>query len=152
MQIRPLRVDDRALWEPLWQAYLHFYRQPLPAAVTGATFERLVERREGLAGLLALDEAGAASGFAHTLTHSSTWAVGPSVYLEDLFVDPGARGSGTAQALIEAVTESAARVGAASVYWMTQEYNAPARSLYDTVGQRTSFVVYTRSVSAGQAS
>jgi hypothetical protein len=32
--------------------------------------------------------------------------------------------------------------GPASVYWLTQEYNGPARSLYDTVAHRTSFVVY----------
>ena len=30
------------------------------------------------------------------------------------------------------------------VYWHTQEYNAPARSLYDQVGRRTSFVMYER--------
>jgi imidazolonepropionase-like amidohydrolase len=34
--------------------------------------------------------------------------------------------------------------GPASVYWLTQEYNAPARSLYDTLAHRTSFVVYRR--------
>ena len=34
--------------------------------------------------------------------------------------------------------------GAGSVYWLTQEYNAPARSLYDTLAHRTSFVVYQR--------
>jgi hypothetical protein len=33
------------------------------------------------------------------------------------------------------------RFGPASVYWLTQEYNGPARSLYDTVAHRTSFVV-----------
>lgn len=32
--------------------------------------------------------------------------------------------------------------GPASVYWLPQEYNGPARSLYDTVAHRTSFVVY----------
>ena len=35
------------------------------------------------------------------------------------------------------------RFGPASVYWLTQEYNAPARSLYDTLAHRTSFVVCT---------
>jgi hypothetical protein len=32
--------------------------------------------------------------------------------------------------------------GTASVYWLTQEYNGPARSLYDTVAHRIWFVVY----------
>jgi hypothetical protein len=34
--------------------------------------------------------------------------------------------------------------GAASVYWLTQEYNAPARCRYDTLAHGTSFFVYQR--------
>lgn len=33
---------------------------------------------------------------------------------------------------------------ASGVYWLTQEYNAAARSLYDTVAHRSPFVVYQR--------
>ena len=36
------------------------------------------------------------------------------------------------------------RRGADRVYWYTQQYNAPARSLYDVVGHLTSFVGYER--------
>jgi GNAT superfamily N-acetyltransferase len=143
MQIRELVGGDRAAWEPLWQAYLAFYRQPLDDDITAATFDRLTDGRDGLAGLLAVTD-GVATGIAHTVTHASTWATGPSVYLEDLYVAPTARGSGTARALIEAVTDRAHLIGAANLYWMTQEYNAPARSLYDRIAARTSFVVYTR--------
>ena len=32
--------------------------------------------------------------------------------------------------------------GAERVYWHTQQYNGAARSLYDTVGNLTSFIVY----------
>jgi hypothetical protein len=49
-----------------------------------------------------------------------------------------------ARRLIEAVYDFADRSGAASVYWITQEYNAAARSLYDTVAHRTSYVHYQR--------
>jgi hypothetical protein len=52
-----------------------------------------------------------------------------------------ARGD-VARRLVEAVFAFADRFGPASVYWLTQEYNGPARSLYDTVAHRTSFVVY----------
>jgi hypothetical protein len=47
-------------------------------------------------------------------------------------------------ALIKGVYEEADRRSAAHVYWHTQQYNAPARSLYDTVAHATSFVVYER--------
>jgi hypothetical protein len=45
---------------------------------------------------------------------------------------------------IKAVYAFADESGAAGVYWLTQEYNAPTRSLYDTLAHRTSFVVYQR--------
>jgi len=49
-------------------------------------------------------------GFAHYLLHRSTWAQVCYCYLEDLFVEPSARGSGAGRALIAAV-EAAARDG-----------------------------------------
>jgi hypothetical protein len=49
-----------------------------------------------------------------------------------------------ARRLIEAVYAFADGFGPASVYWPIQEYNAPTRSLYDTLAHRTSFVVYQR--------
>jgi hypothetical protein len=56
----------------------------------------------------------------------------------------GGRGSGeyVVYRLIEAVYAFADGFGPASVYWLIREYNAPARSLYDTLAHRTSFVVY----------
>ena len=80
-------------------------------------------------------------------TWSSTpppWATHPTCYLEDLYVAKPWRGAGIARQLIEAVFTFADGFGVAGVYWLTQEYNAPARSLYDTLAHRTSFVVYQR--------
>ena len=54
------------------------------------------------------------------------------------------RGTGHGPALIEAVYARADALGADRVYWHTQEYNGAARSLYDQVAHRTSFVVYER--------
>jgi GNAT superfamily N-acetyltransferase len=64
--------------------------------------------------------------------------------LEDLFVDRASRGAGVAGRLFEALYETAREHGATRVYWLGQEYNGAARSLYDTVGRLTSFVVYER--------
>ena len=85
-----------------------------------------------------------ALGVAHVVTHPSTWSATRYAYLEDLFVGPAARGTGVAGALIEAVYARADGLGAGRVYWHTQEYDGAARSLYDQVGHRTSFVVYER--------
>jgi GNAT superfamily N-acetyltransferase len=57
-------------------------------------------------------------------------------------VERGRRGGSIAQALFRAVYATAAERGCDRVYWHTQQFNAPARSLYETVGQLTSMIVY----------
>lgn len=141
--IRPLRLADRAQWQKLWEGYLRFYRQRLPDAVTAATFTRLVDERQQPHGLVATCD-GELVGFAHYLFHRSTWAVQEICYLEDLFVNPATRGQGVGRALIHAVYAAADGAQAASVYWMTQEFNADGRALYDTLARRTSFIRYER--------
>ena len=83
-------------------------------------------------------------GFATYLFHRSSWSMQPYCYLEDLFVAPAARGRGVARKLVGAVYAAADAVGASNVYWHTQEFNADARALYDTLARRTSFIVYQR--------
>jgi GNAT superfamily N-acetyltransferase len=143
VKVRSLQPADHAIWQALWDGYLAFYRAALGAELSDITFRRLSGEEDGMFGLLAID-GGAAIGLAHVVTHRSTWSAGRCAYLEDLFVAPAARGTGAGQLLIEAVYARADALGADRVYWHTQEYNGAARSLYDQVGHRTSFVVYER--------
>ncbi len=142
--VRPLETADWDAWKPLWDGYLRFYREQLDDSVTEVTFRRLCEPSDGLQGLLALDTDGSAVGLAHIVIHPSTWTDRCYCYLEDLFVARSGRGGSVGAGLIAAVYEAADVAGAARVYWHTQEYNGAARSLYDKVGHRTSFVVYER--------
>jgi len=142
--IRALAEADFSEWDQLWQAYLRFYRAEVSSEVTAATFRRLCGQADGLTGLVATDERGALIGLAHLVFHPSTWSADPYCYLEDLYVAPAARGTGTARELLEAVFAEAGRRGAARTYWETQEFNGPARSLYDQVAHRTSVVIYER--------
>lgn len=142
ISVRRLRAADREGWQRLWEQYLRFYRADLPASTSDSTFARLCAGDSGLVGLVAVDAAGGALGLAHLILHPSTWGQTPYCYLEDLFVDRAGRGTGVAARLFEALYETARTYGATRVYWHTQGYNGAARSLYDTVGQLTSFVVY----------
>ena len=143
IDIRPVCPGDREQWQALWAGYLRFYRQHLPPEVTDATFARLVDARSPLHGLVA-DRGGTLAGFVHYLFHPTSWSLRDNCYLEDLYVDPAARGSGVGRALIRAVYAAADRAQAASVYWLTQEFNADGRALYDTLARRTSFIRYER--------
>ena len=95
-------------------------------------------------GMVAVDETDAPIGLAHVLFHRSTWSTGWYCYLEDLFVDPARRKAGTGRALIEAVYALADARGCERTYWVTQEFNTTARSLYDQVATRAPFVQYRR--------
>jgi GNAT superfamily N-acetyltransferase len=143
ISIRRLDADDWASWKVLWEAYLAFYRERVAEEVTAATFARLCADDGDLVGLVAVDHGNEPVGIAHLVFHPSTWSKTTYCYLEDLFVAPSARGHDVGRRLIEAVYEEADRRGSTNVYWHTQEFNAPARSLYDTVAHRT-FIVYER--------
>ena len=145
LEIRPLQAGDRAGWELLWAGYLRFYREALPADVTDHTFARLTEQRDGMFALVAVAD-GRLVGFSHAIVHPSTWSSTSYTYLEDLFVDPAARGADAGRLLIERTAATARERGSDKLYWQTQQFNGRARSLYDTVAQLTSMVLYERAL------
>lgn len=141
-RVRRLQAKDLERWRVLWHGYLSFYRAGVPAPLTDLTFRRLCDGEHGMLGLVAVDADEMPVGLAHLVFHSSTWSDAGYCYLEDLYVDPQRRGGRVAQALFEAVYAQARERNVERVYWHTQQYNGAARSLYDTVGELTSFVVY----------
>jgi GNAT superfamily N-acetyltransferase len=142
-QIAPLRLAEHARWLQLWSAYQRFYRIELPDAVTERTWQRLQDGR--IHGLGARDAQDALLGFAHFLFHEDTWSVAPACYLQDLYVEPAARGQGCARRLIEAVAQAAKSAGASEPCWLTHETNHTARGLYDKLAKNHGFVQYVYS-------
>jgi GNAT superfamily N-acetyltransferase len=146
--VRPLRPDDRPAWGVLWDGYLRFYREDLDPATTEVSFERLCCGEDAMFGLVACDADDRPVGLAHAIIHPSTWAPTGYCYLEDLYVDPSARGGDVGRLLIDAVAADALRRGSGHLYWQTQAYNGRARSLYDHVGSLSSSVIYERDLGA----
>ncbi|WP_425409271.1 N-acetyltransferase family protein [Hyphococcus sp.] len=145
MNIRPLSAIDEPQWRTLWRGYLDFYEvEALPEAVTRLTFDRLLN--DGRFFSFVAEKKGRVIGFVHCLMHPVTWSAKNACYLEDLFIDPDARGGGAARALIEQVYDEARARECDQVYWRTQEDNKIARSLYDKVASLTGFVHYRVSV------
>ena len=145
IDVRPLAEADRAAWEPLWAAYLAFYEASVPAATMELTWSRFHDTAEPMHALGAF-EASALVGIVHYLFHRTTWTPADTCYLQDLFTAPAARGKGAGRALIEAVYERAREAGATRVYWLTQDGNATARALYDTLADHPGFTVYRKAM------
>ncbi len=141
MDIGYATAKDKAGWWPLWQAYLEFYKHPLPDEISDLTYGRCLDPHEPMVMLVARD-GGTVLGFAALVEHRSTWAKTGYVYLEDLYVADSARGRGVGRKLIEAAVEHARRRHCERVYWVTHETNAQARLLYDKVASRPGLTTY----------
>lgn len=130
LTIRDARPQDEADWRRLWDGYLTYYDVTLAPEITANTWANLMRAEAPLmARIAALD--GQVVGFALNLHHPSSWVMGEDCYLEDLFVDPQARGKGIGRALIDDLVAFARAKGWHRLYWHTRFDNAQARQLYD---------------------
>ncbi|MGH6761293.1 MAG: GNAT family N-acetyltransferase [Phyllobacterium sp.] len=144
LTIRPLEQSDEAEWRRLWTGYLEFYESSVPEEVYQSTFQRMfIDGDYEPNGFLAILD-GKPVGLVHYMFHRHCWRVENVCYLQDLYADPEIRGKGIGRALIEAVYAAADQAGSPTVYWMTQEFNATARQLYDRIGKLTPFIKYQR--------
>lgn len=145
--IRPVARTDFDAWLPLWQGYNKFYGRhgdtALPEEITRTTWARFFDAYEPVHALVA-ESNGQLLGLVHYLYHRSTIMLGPICYLQDLYTDEAARGTGVGQALIEAVYERARSAGSSRVYWQTHETNLTAIKLYERVAERSGFIVYRK--------
>ena len=145
VQIRRLRAADEAAWRELWRAYLDFYETSVTEEVYASTFARLLNDDPLDFTCLIAEIDGNPVGLTHHLFHRHAWKIENVCYLQDLYAVPEVRGKGVGRALIEAVYDAADAAGAPSVYWLTQDFNAEARKLYDRIGVLTPFIRYNRS-------
>ncbi|AXI55223.1 GNAT family N-acetyltransferase [Sulfitobacter sp. JL08] len=142
--IRPLQETDRAEWAEMWTGYLEYYETSVPDEIYDSTFARLLGDDPRDFNALVAEKEGRLLGLTHFLFHRHGWKVEDVCYLQDLYTRPEARGEGVAGALINAVYDAADKAGAPSVYWLTQDFNATARKLYDKIGVLTPFIKYQR--------
>lgn len=84
--------------------------------------------------LVARGEDGAPVGFAAVGWKWSSLRAARVAIMEDLFVEPSARGSGAGRGLIEACAERARTHGAPCLLWVTALDNHRAQSVYESVG------------------
>jgi ribosomal protein S18 acetylase RimI-like enzyme len=143
------RVGEGDLDEllPLMRAYCDFY-EVSPSDNDLLTLSRALigdPEREGVQLIARVD--GAACGFATIYWSWATTIASRIGVMNDLYVAPEARGSGAADALIQACADECRRHGATLLTWQTAKDNERAQRLYDRIGaERSEWVDYSLKV------
>lgn len=149
LSIRRIESRDESRWRELWDGYTRFYEREPGEPLTRHTWARILDPASPVHAIVAETEDGVV-GIANYIIHQNTSTLTPVCYLQDLFVDPGMRGSGVGQALIDWLVGEMGAQGWASLYWNTRETNYRARGLYDKYTPHSGFLRYViRNPTAG---
>jgi GNAT superfamily N-acetyltransferase len=141
LTIRPTKPGDREAWDRLYEGYATFYKVPQTAQMRDTVFGWLMDEGHECRGLVA-EDGGKLVGLTHFRPFASPLRAITNCFLDDLFVDPAARGSGAADALIRAVGDIARENGWGVVRWITADDNYRGRGVYDRLATRTMWVTY----------
>jgi GNAT superfamily N-acetyltransferase len=130
--VGPEDLDDLL---PLVRAYCDFYNvSPSDDDLLELSRALIADpEREGLQ-LIARDEHGRPIGFATIYWTWSTTSAARLGVMNDLFVADGARGTGAADALIQACRDECSRRGVRRLAWQTAPDNHRAQAVYDRAG------------------
>ena len=84
--------------------------------------------------LLVAEASGAIVGYALYFFTYSTFLAQPSLYLEDLFVHPDARGRGVGERFMRALAKEAVAHGCGRFEWTVLDWNVDAQKFYRRLG------------------
>lgn len=141
MIIRPVALADKPDWARLYAGYAAFYKVDQTEAMRDTVWGWLMDPAHTTEGLVA-EQDGTVIGLAHFRAFARPLSASTGGFLDDLFVDPALRGSGAAEALLQALATEGRKRGWTVIRWITAEDNYRARGLYDRVADRTKWVTY----------
>jgi len=137
-----LNAEDINDWRRLYDGYAEFYQVPMNDQIAATTWGWLLDRNHVMTGLIAKDGHGTAIGLAHFRDMPSPLRGATVGFLDDLFVEPAARGSGSAKLMLSEIAQIGRDRGWPLFRWITADNNYRARSLYDQVAMKTQWNTY----------
>jgi GNAT superfamily N-acetyltransferase len=139
--IRPIEPADRDAWQRLYEGYATFYQRPMDDRILAAVWGWLFDPQHELEGLLALLDDHPV-GLAHFRRMPRPLQGAEIGFLDDLFVDPAARGRRIGEVLIARVGAIGRERGWGCVRWLTADDNYRARAVYDRLARKTTWNLY----------
>ncbi|MFJ9774362.1 GNAT family N-acetyltransferase [Kitasatospora sp. NPDC101157] len=135
--IRPATAADLPAVALLCAAHAAFERaEPVPADLA-VHLEPLLFSAHPRAWCLVVERGGELIGYASYSREFSTWQAADHIHLDCLFVSEAHRGEGWGRALLTAVRDAAAALGAAELQWQTPDWNTDAVRFYRRAGARS---------------
>lgn len=120
----------------LIQELADYEREPDAVKATEADLAAALFGPRPVAEAVIAEVDGAPAGLALFFTNFSTWTGKPGLYLEDLFVQPSARGQGLGKALLVHLAGIAMARGYGRFEWSVLDWNEPAIGFYKALGAR----------------
>ena len=149
--VRPANAADGETWLALVDALADYEKLDRP---TPEARRRLLNDAFGPAPnriqVYVAEVEGRAVGYAITLETYSSFLALPTLYLEDLFVLPGARRHGVGRAVFRYLAGEAVRRGCGRMEWVVLDWNQLAIDFYDRLGARRLTEWYTYRLTAEQ--
>jgi GNAT superfamily N-acetyltransferase len=140
--VRAPLPQDFERWRAPYQGYADFYRVEQSDEAAGTVWSRFQDPQHETRGLLVTDEAGEIVGLAHYRPFPRPLTASTGCFLDDLYVDPKARGGGAADALLTELCKIAGINSWSVVRWITADDNYRSRSKYDQHATRTTWITY----------
>ena len=139
--IRPAAPGDRERWETLFRGYGDFYKVPMTAESLNMVWF-WIHHPDHVVEALVAELDGGLVGLAHYRAMPSPLRGIEIGFLDDLFVDPAARGAKVGEKLLARLNEISAARGWNKIRWITGDDNYRARTLYDRVAVKTAWNMY----------
>jgi len=148
IQIDAATVADKAAWQVLYRGYATFYKMPMTEQTLDTVWSWIHDEANAFWCRLARQSDGKPVGLMHFREMPSPLRGCHIGFLDDLFVDPDARGLGAVNALFDDLTEHARVRGWPSVRWITADDNYRARAVYDRLSHKTQWNTYQLNIEA----
>lgn len=141
ISVRDAVAADAAAWHRMWLANGVHHGSSMTAAEVAELWRRILDPAQPVA-VLVCAVGPELVGFATYVVHPHTFSSRMVGYLEDLWVEPAARGGGIGRRLIEALAARGRALGWRRLYWHCDADNVAVRALYDRIARRTKHVRY----------
>lgn len=141
--VEPPTLADYDSWRQLYRGYAQFYEFDQTDEQADAVWAWIQDPHHEVNALVARrNKGGVPVGLAHYRPFARPLRASTGCFLDDLFVAASHRGSGAVDALLAELRRTAAFEGWDTVRWITADNNYRARSKYDQVAVRTSWITY----------